>query len=60
MFDIGAIVQVPLHYLDTTKADDKNLTLIVMEMIQKVENMCPLYHMGYKACVLDRLNHRTT
>lgn len=29
-FDVGSIIQVPLHDVDTTKADGKTLTLVVV------------------------------
>jgi hypothetical protein len=32
-FDVGSIVQVPLYDVDTTKADGKNLTLVVVEVV---------------------------
>ena len=34
-FDVGTVVQVPLHDVDTTKADGKTLTLIVVDIVQK-------------------------
>ncbi len=34
-FDVGTIVQVPLHDVDTKKADGKTLTLIVVDIVQK-------------------------
>ena len=38
---VGSIVQVPLHDVDTTKVDRKNLTLIVVEVVKKKGNSCP-------------------
>jgi hypothetical protein len=54
---VGSIVQVPLHDVDTTKVDGKNLTLIVVEVVKKKGNSCPLYRLACKAGVLDRLYH---
>ena len=34
-FDVGNVVQVPLHDVDTTTADGKALTLIVVDIVQK-------------------------
>jgi hypothetical protein len=34
-FAVGSIVQVPLHDVDTTKADGKTLTLVVVEVVKK-------------------------
>ena len=34
-FDVGTIVQVPLYDVDTTQADGKTLTLIVVDVVQK-------------------------
>jgi hypothetical protein len=34
-FALGTIVQVLLHYVHTTKADGKNLTLAVVEVVKK-------------------------
>ena len=34
-FTVGSIVQVPLHDVDTTKADGKTLTLVVVEVVKK-------------------------
>jgi hypothetical protein len=33
-FTVGFIVQVPLHDADTTMADGKNLTLVVVEVVK--------------------------
>ena len=33
--DVGTIVQVPLHDMDTTKADGKTLTVVVVDVVQK-------------------------
>ena len=56
-FALGSIVQVPLHDVDTTKADGKNLTLVVVEVVKKKDNMCQLYRLACKAGVLDTLYH---
>ena len=56
-FDVGTIVQVPLHDVDTTKADGKTLTLIVVDIVQKKDNTCAMYHLACKAGVLDTLYH---
>ena len=56
-YAIGTIVQVPLHDVDTTKADGKNLTLVVVEVVQKKDNSFPMYHLACKAGVLDTLYH---
>ena len=42
-FDVGTVVQVPLHDVDTTKADGKTLTLIVVDIVQKKDNSCAMY-----------------
>ena len=34
-FDVGNVVQVPLHDVDTTKADSKTWTFIVVGIVQK-------------------------
>jgi hypothetical protein len=34
-FAVGTVVQVPLHDVDTTKADGKNLTLVVVDVVKK-------------------------
>ena len=44
-FDLGSIVQVWLHDVDTTKADGKNLTLVVVEAVTKDDTSCPMYHL---------------
>ena len=56
-YAVGTIVQVPLHNVDTTKADGKNLTLVVIEVIKKKDNSCPMYRLACKAGVLDTLYH---
>ena len=56
-FDIESIVQVPLYDVDTTKADGKNLTLVIVEVVQKKDNSCPMYHLACKAGVLHTLYH---
>ena len=45
-FQVGSIVQVPLHDIDPTKADGKNLTLVVVKVIQKKINLetCIVWH----------------
>ena len=56
-FDVGTVVQVPLHDVDTTKADGKTLTLIVVDIVQKKDNSCAMYRLACKAGVLDTLYH---
>ena len=42
-------MQVSLHDVDTTNADGKNLTLVVVEVVKKKDNTCPLYYLACKA-----------
>ena len=42
-FDVGAIVQVPVHGVDTMKVNDKILTLVVMDIAQKKDKSCAMY-----------------
>ena len=56
-FDADAIVQIPLHDVDTTKADGKTLTLVVVDIVPKMGNACEMYHLACKAIVLDTLYH---
>ena len=56
-FAVGSIVQVPLHDVDTTKADGKNLTLVVVEVVKRKDSNCPLYRLACNAGVLDILYH---
>ena len=56
-FDLGSIVQVPLHDVDTTKADGKNLTLVVVEVVTKDDTSCPMYHLACRAGVPDTQYH---
>jgi hypothetical protein len=56
-FAVGSIVQVPLHDVDTTKADGKNLTLVVVEVVQPKDKSCAKYRLACKAGVLDTLYH---
>jgi hypothetical protein len=56
-FQVGSIVQVPLHDVDTTKADGKNLTLVVVEVVQKKDKSCAMYYLACKAGVLATLYH---
>ena len=42
-FAVETVVQVPLHDVDTTKADCKTSTLIVVEVVQKKDNSCAMY-----------------
>jgi hypothetical protein len=44
-FDVGNVVQVPLHDVDTTKADGMTLTLIVVDIVQKKDNSCAMYRL---------------
>ena len=50
-------MQVPLYDVDTTKADGKNLTLVVVEVVQKQDNSCAMYHLACNTGVLDTLYH---
>ena len=45
-FNVGTIVQVPLHDVDTTKADGKTLTLVVVEVVKKktIHVQCITWH----------------
>jgi hypothetical protein len=56
-FAIRSIVQAPLNNVDTTKADGKNLTLVVDEVVQKKDNSCTMYRFACKEGVLDTLYH---
>ena len=56
-YEIGTIVQVPLHDVDTTKADGKPLMLVVVEIVKKKDNSCLMYRLACKAGVLDTLYH---
>ena len=56
-FDVGTVVQVPLHDVDTTKADGKTLTLVLVDVVQKKDKSCPMYRLACKAGVLDTLYH---
>lgn len=56
-FGLGSIVQVPLHNVDTTKAGGNNLTLVILEVVQKRDNSCPMYHLACKDGVLVALYH---
>jgi hypothetical protein len=38
-------------------ADGKNLILVVVDVVKKKDNTCPLYHLAFKAGVLDTLYH---
>ena len=40
-FSVGDIVQVGLHDVDTTKADGKTLTLVVVDVVKKMTNLVP-------------------
>ena len=55
--DVGSIVQVPLHDVDTTKADGKNLTLVVVVVVIRKESNRPLCWLACNAGVLDTLYH---
>jgi hypothetical protein len=46
-----------MHDVDTTKADGKNLTLVVVDAIKRKYNHCPMYHLACKDGVLDALYH---
>ena len=56
-FAIRSSVQAPLHDVDTTKTDGKNLTLVVVDVVQKKDNSCQKYCLACKAGVLDTLDH---
>jgi hypothetical protein len=56
-FSVGSIVQVPLHDVDTTKADGKNLTLVVVEVIKRQDSNCPMYRLACNAGALDTVYH---
>jgi len=56
-FAIGSIVQVPLHYVDTTIADGKNSTLVIVEVVQTKDNSCLMYCLACNVGVLDTLYH---
>ena len=43
--------------MDTTKADGKTLTLIVVDIVQKKDKYCAMYHLACKAGILDTLYH---
>ena len=50
-------MQVPFHDVDTTKADGKNLTLVVVEVVTKDDTSCPMHRLACRAGVLDTLYH---
>ena len=50
-------MQVPLHDFDMTKADGKNLILVVVEAVKKKYKSCALYRLACKAGVIARLYH---
>ena len=56
-FAVGLVVQVPLHDVHSTKADGKNLTLVVVEVVQKKDNSCTMYHLACKTGVLGTIYH---
>jgi hypothetical protein len=56
-FYVGTVVQILSHNVDTTKADGMTLTLIVVDIDQKKDNACAMYHLACKAGVLDSLYH---
>lgn len=41
-FNVGTIVHIPFHDVDTMKADDKTLILIIVDIIQKKGNTCKM------------------
>jgi hypothetical protein len=55
-FELGSIVRVTLHDMDTTKADGKN-PLVVVEVITTDGTSCPMYCLACRAGVLDKLYH---
>ena len=48
---------MPLHDVDTTKADGKTVTLVVVEVIKRKDSNCPMYCLACNAGVLDTLYH---
>jgi len=44
-------------FLDSTKADGKNLTLVVADVVKRLDSNRPLYCLAYNAGVLDTLYH---
>jgi hypothetical protein len=55
--DVGTIVQVPLADVDTTKADGKNLTLIIVDKVHQKGSGPTMYRLASKSGVLSRLYH---
>lgn len=55
--DVGTIVQVPLADVDTTKADGKNLTLIIVDKVHQKGSGPTMYRLACKSGVLSRLYH---
>lgn len=55
--DVGTIVQVPFADVDTTRADGKNLTLIVVDKVYQKGSGLTMYRLASKAGVLSRLYH---
>ena len=51
-FEVGTVVQVLLHDMNTTKADGKTLTLVVVNIVQNKGNSCLIYHLACKDGVL--------
>ena len=56
-FAVGTVAQVPLCDVDTTKADGKNLMLVVVDVVKRKDSNCPLYRLACNAGVLDTLYH---
>ena len=56
-FDVGSIVQAPLAGVDCTKVGEKNLTLIVVEVVHQKGAGTSMYWLASQAGVLSRLYH---
>ncbi len=54
-FDVGSIVQAPVANVDTTEADGKNLTLIVVEIVHQKGTWPPMYWLASQMGVISRL-----
>ena len=46
VLEVGSVVQVPLHDVDTTKVDGKTLTLVVVEKRQLKNDNAPKYKLA--------------
>ncbi len=54
---MGSIVQVPLADVNCSKVDQKNLTLIVVEVVHQKGAGTSMYWLASQAGVLSRLCH---